>query len=197
MKCEIIRDLLPLYIDGLTCQVSSQEIEKHLKECRDCRNYYQEMTGEIPDVIPKAEADEINIIKKEQKKRKTWKRAVIIVVAVLITIIAIGAWFLYPRKVRYEDVALQYGVEGNSAYWEMNTDPSRILVFSGSMMELDEDVEGGGEKLYLKVKALPIKGHEHYRGEYNLEEGDAIWTFVFSDKTVTIKNGELISGEGE
>ena len=27
MKCEIIRDLLPLYIDGLTSKESNQEIE--------------------------------------------------------------------------------------------------------------------------------------------------------------------------
>ena len=27
MKCEMIRDLLPLYIDGLTSEASNQEIE--------------------------------------------------------------------------------------------------------------------------------------------------------------------------
>ena len=32
MKCEMIRDLLPLYIDGLTSKESNQEIEKHLKK---------------------------------------------------------------------------------------------------------------------------------------------------------------------
>ena len=47
MKCEIIRDLLPLYIDGLTSKESNQEIEKHLKNCEECQKYYQEMTGDI------------------------------------------------------------------------------------------------------------------------------------------------------
>ena len=41
MKCEIIRDLLPLYIDGLTSKESNQEIEKHLKNCEECQKYYQ------------------------------------------------------------------------------------------------------------------------------------------------------------
>ena len=31
MKCEIIRDLLPLYIDGLTSKESNQEIERMSK----------------------------------------------------------------------------------------------------------------------------------------------------------------------
>ena len=33
MKCEMIRDLLPLYIDGLTSEESNKEIDKHLKTC--------------------------------------------------------------------------------------------------------------------------------------------------------------------
>ena len=32
MKCEIVRDLLPSYIDGLTSSVTNEEIEKHLDE---------------------------------------------------------------------------------------------------------------------------------------------------------------------
>ena len=34
MKCEVVRDLLPLYIDKLTSEESNKEIEKHLKNCK-------------------------------------------------------------------------------------------------------------------------------------------------------------------
>ena len=34
MKCEIIRDLLPLYCDGLCSEASKQEIETHVAQCR-------------------------------------------------------------------------------------------------------------------------------------------------------------------
>ena len=43
MKCEVVRDLLPSYIDGLTSGVTNEEIEKHLDECVTCRQYYREM----------------------------------------------------------------------------------------------------------------------------------------------------------
>ena len=33
MKCEIIRDLLPLYCDGLCSEASKQEIEAHVAQC--------------------------------------------------------------------------------------------------------------------------------------------------------------------
>lgn len=45
MRCEIIRDLLPSYIDGLTSGVTNEEIKKHLDECETCREYYEEMQG--------------------------------------------------------------------------------------------------------------------------------------------------------
>ena len=35
MKCEIIRDLLPSYLDELTSAESNQAIEEHLQECKD------------------------------------------------------------------------------------------------------------------------------------------------------------------
>lgn len=70
MKCEIIRDLLPLYIDGLTSKESNQEIEKHLKNCEECQKYYQEMTGDIDNfsVITNEEIEDVNLIKKIRKK---------------------------------------------------------------------------------------------------------------------------------
>ncbi|MDD2498630.1 MAG: zf-HC2 domain-containing protein, partial [Desulfitobacteriaceae bacterium] len=33
MKCEIIKDLLPSYIDGLTSSESNLQIEEHLNNC--------------------------------------------------------------------------------------------------------------------------------------------------------------------
>ncbi len=34
MKCEVVRDLLPLYIDKLTSEESNKEIEKHCWKVR-------------------------------------------------------------------------------------------------------------------------------------------------------------------
>ena len=37
MKCEVVRDLLPLYVDGVVSEESRKMIEEHLEECDDCR----------------------------------------------------------------------------------------------------------------------------------------------------------------
>ena len=68
MKCEIILDLLPLYIEGLTNQTTAEEMERHLKKCGKCRQYYKEMTGKLPDILPKAETDSVKLLKKSGKE---------------------------------------------------------------------------------------------------------------------------------
>lgn len=39
--CDLIRDLLPLYCDGICSDSSKQAVEAHLAECPDCRGYLE------------------------------------------------------------------------------------------------------------------------------------------------------------
>ena len=48
INCEVIKDLLPSYVDGLTSPQSNELIKKHLAKCPDCTAYLQQMTKEIP-----------------------------------------------------------------------------------------------------------------------------------------------------
>lgn len=50
IKCEIIQDLLPSYIDKLTSNESNRLVEAHLQECENCRTICNEMKQEIPPV---------------------------------------------------------------------------------------------------------------------------------------------------
>lgn len=62
MKCNIVKDLLPAYIDGLTSKETNEEIEEHLKECTACHTIYEQMTADIALDIPSAE-NEIDFLK--------------------------------------------------------------------------------------------------------------------------------------
>lgn len=42
--CGIIKDLLPLYIDGVCSRESTQTVKEHLSKCESCRKYYEEMS---------------------------------------------------------------------------------------------------------------------------------------------------------
>lgn len=64
-KCNVIRDLLPLYAENLTSEESNNLISEHLQNCEDCRNGYEKITEkmELPTNI-----DDINNLKKARRK---------------------------------------------------------------------------------------------------------------------------------
>lgn len=190
MKCEIIRDLLPLYIDGLTSKESNQEIEKHLKNCEECQKYYQEMTGDIDNfsVITNEEIEDVNLIKKIKKKNR--KKALgIFVGAFVLSGVLMGVGFQWTHGVAmYENVILNYGVQGDTAYLTLQGKPGYELNFSGATDQ---------NKSSLKVMyARNIWGHDEnvvrLEGESNRSGEPPQWILEFKDRIVVIENGELV-----
>jgi len=51
LKCEIVKDLLPSFIEKMTNDVTNQEISEHLAECSDCTASYEAMKS--PEKISK------------------------------------------------------------------------------------------------------------------------------------------------
>ncbi len=45
--CNIIQDLLPNYIEGLTNEETNKFIEEHLKGCRECKEMLENMQTDL------------------------------------------------------------------------------------------------------------------------------------------------------
>ena len=43
MNCNIVKDLIPLYIDGCCSEESKKAVEDHIGDCADCRNLIEDM----------------------------------------------------------------------------------------------------------------------------------------------------------
>ena len=50
LPCDIVKDLLPNYIDGLTGDSSTESVDAHLKKCKICKQ--RGLTGEQGVMIP-------------------------------------------------------------------------------------------------------------------------------------------------
>ena len=61
-ECEVIRDLLPLYMENVCSLQSKKVIEEHLNECADCQNYL--------DTLKEAEVVEDHCYDREKESRK-------------------------------------------------------------------------------------------------------------------------------
>ncbi len=47
MDCNVIRDLIPLYIDECCSEESKKAVEEHLEKCADCKRTHDEMKGTL------------------------------------------------------------------------------------------------------------------------------------------------------
>ena len=43
ISCSLIKDLMPLYIEGLTSTDTNEYIKKHLSECSECNSFFEDI----------------------------------------------------------------------------------------------------------------------------------------------------------
>ena len=51
ISCNIIEDLLPLYVDDMVSEDSRQLVEEHLKECTTCQKMMEEDYAMYEDLL--------------------------------------------------------------------------------------------------------------------------------------------------
>lgn len=106
LPCEMVRDLLPLYHDGVCSEVSGTLVEEHLKECKECNRMRKNMEAEIE--MPKLEADEAKPLKSIWRKwrKKAWIKGICIGLAVFL--VAVTAWFELTQSCSVKMTAEEY-----------------------------------------------------------------------------------------
>jgi len=65
--CEIIQDLLPLYVDGACSEASGEMVGEHLQVCPACREIHQKMSAHTDEEILQREKDGV-IVRHERKE---------------------------------------------------------------------------------------------------------------------------------
>ncbi len=82
MDCNIIKDLIPLYIDGCCSDETSAEVRKHIAECKDCKAVFDGMNSELTGEITVYE-------NKKHSRINDWKASVLQSVLFLVSFLAI------------------------------------------------------------------------------------------------------------
>ncbi len=106
ISCDIIKDLLPLYIDGVCSSDSIDVIEEHLKECPLCEAEFLNLQ-KSPDIKPKIDKDIDKAVKNANKKIKKGKKRVAIktisIISVILLVVGIVAYLIVPVKLAQQD----------------------------------------------------------------------------------------------
>ncbi len=74
LNCDIVKDLVALYHDGLASEASEAAVKAHLKECKSCRDYYKQYRLYTP-TSPKlnfASSGNFGELAKHMRIRRLW-----------------------------------------------------------------------------------------------------------------------------
>lgn len=93
ITCSVIKDLLPLYADGVVSEDTRRIVAEHLENCSDCRKIYENMTSQV--AIPIESAKPLKNFKQSWRKKKI----VIALTSVIITLTIVFSGYLVYANV--------------------------------------------------------------------------------------------------
>lgn len=70
LPCEVVRDLLPSYVDGLTSKVTGELVEEHIGTCAPCRAALDAMRAPEAETEKAGKMREIDYLKKNKRRNR-------------------------------------------------------------------------------------------------------------------------------
>ena len=189
-ECHIVRDLMPLYTEGMLSNESTAFVKTHLETCEDCRGAY---SGEETPTVTEADtaqqrAGEAGVLRTLKKKlrKQTWC-AIIITAAVVL---------LVTLMLRLNSIDYLAAISSDERY---TLSDRMALLFKGGYSDHDEAkavlsnvhivFEYSEEEIYNNVLAMPRDEATYALGalvRYCVPE-------MYAGKTLTIYHIDLLS----
>lgn len=91
--CDIVLELLPLYLDGKTCEESNAYVKEHLAACSGCREVHQLMSADFS-------REKVKVSEDSRKRRRKGKKIAILVgglvpyLLLMMGIVVFAIWLL-------------------------------------------------------------------------------------------------------
>lgn len=86
LSCDIIRDLLPLYVEELASPDSQTAVREHLQGCEGCRSALEELKARPVTIREEPGLDAV--------RRSLWKRRLLTALCAVLAVCCLGCWAL-------------------------------------------------------------------------------------------------------
>lgn len=97
-ECDVMYDLLPLYMDGKVREDSRTFVKEHLQKCEGCKEIYEDMQRIQESASEKEEMQEKIAVQKKQKIFAKLQRRFFLALAIYVLVIiglCVGfVWFV-------------------------------------------------------------------------------------------------------
>ena len=97
-SCDVIRDLLPLYEDGVASEKAQTMVREHLKDCPACREELRKMR--TPLSLPPEQDEELwrKYSERRAEIQRKRRKKLAIAAAVLAVVVLACLWYTRPRS---------------------------------------------------------------------------------------------------
>lgn len=154
IECEIVQDLLLNYNDGVLNEKSKEFVEKHLNECKNCKNRLNDIRNDL-EKVDESQEKEVDYLKKVKRKISK-KNRFIIIGSILLAIIIIFNLFVfinYSQKASEMEVFLQDSVTEQDMDSIIQTiksyDENAEIIYYSQQDNLEKMKEKFADKAYL------------------------------------------------
>lgn len=155
LPCELIQDLFPSYIDGLTSDVTNELLEEHIKECPICCETLKQMQEITAEPVKFEEKKEIEFLKKTKKtnQKKIWGSILGTVIAI-VTIYLLATYVIgYPTA--HDNIKCEViSVEGKKVVVSAECRNPEYVISKAAFRWIAEDDEI--EVIFNTVKRSPL-----------------------------------------
>lgn len=189
VDCNIIKDLIPLYKEGISSKESKELVEEHIKTCKSCRDYYQSLDDdEVTNNQP------LEFVSQSIEKNKK-NRSRMIGSLVFSVLLIVFSFLTNPRQIDYDKELIKSSSTDDKIIYEFRDDVTRIytdyangeygdtLYIDGSYSYLDRIL--GGEKQVLTLD----------KKDYNVilynNNGNKAAKVLYDPRGLTINSGSL------
>lgn len=111
ISCNVIQDLLPLYMDQAVSEDSRILVEEHLKECQKCRTCLSEMEAEVPISYDEEQREKAKQELKNFQKFLSRKKRKIVVFSVALVLAVFTALVIFLNQtvisIKFEEAGIE------------------------------------------------------------------------------------------
>lgn len=184
INCDVIQDLLPLYVDGELSESSKTLVDGHLAFCETCRAVRSNMEEEVP--VKKTKVDATAPLR--QFKRRRMKEIILVVISMLLPLLAVAVYFLWPflrgiHSLTAEELIVTEEADGSVLITLDEQAKGDPVLFCYEMREKEQIV------LYLLPAGVE---HQYLNKLYKL--GKKMYDYIFEPYYITV-SGNSQGGE--
>lgn len=138
-NCNIVKDLLPLYIDNVCSEESRTLIDEHLKSCKDCKKELDNIKTDI-DI---SKQQDVNEFKKFKNKINFKIMMIVIICCTIISAIIYGGQWLYNGykfSIKYDE-NFHLRINGKKNRWNFQFQSPHLGNAYADIVKINENGE--------------------------------------------------------